>query len=146
MNESGKGSTLRAVLLWGVPLAAVAVGLAVWALGGRYVETDNAYVKADLVPLYPEIEAQVTEVLVAENARVEAGQVLLKLDPAAGSPRHAAERAQAYAKQHPLDDLGALHALRCAANSGSGRHDPSVRELCGLARRFLSRSPRSPLP
>ena len=81
MNESGKGSTLRAVLLWGVPLAAVAVGLAVWALGGRYVETDNAYVKADLVPLYPEIEAQVTEVLVAENARVEAGQVLLKLDP-----------------------------------------------------------------
>jgi membrane fusion protein (multidrug efflux system) len=49
MNESTKGSTLRAVLLWGVPLAAVLAGLAVWALGGRYVETDNAYVKADLV-------------------------------------------------------------------------------------------------
>lgn len=81
MNETARGSALRAVLLWGGPLVAVVAGLSIWALGGRYVETDNAYVKADLVPIYPEIEAQVTEVLIAENSRVEAGEVLLKLDP-----------------------------------------------------------------
>jgi membrane fusion protein (multidrug efflux system) len=74
-------SLLRSVLLWGVPVAALIVGLAVWAFGGRYIETDNAYVKADIVPIHPEIEAQVTEVPVAENTRVEAGQVLVKLDP-----------------------------------------------------------------
>lgn len=67
---------------------------------------------------------------------------LRKLDPAAGSPICAAERAQAYTKQHPLDDLGALHALRCSVNAGSGKHEPSVRELCSLARRFLDRSRR----
>lgn len=81
MTESRPKVPLRSLLLWGVPLLAVVGGLAVWALGGRLVETDNAYVKADLVPIHPEIEAQVTEVLIAENARVEAGQVLVKLDP-----------------------------------------------------------------
>ncbi|NBX58103.1 MAG: HlyD family secretion protein, partial [Gammaproteobacteria bacterium] len=70
MNETLNGKTtgrgMRAVLLWGVPIVALIVGSLVWATGGRYVETDNAYVKADLVPIHPEIEAQVTEVLAAE--------------------------------------------------------------------------------
>ena len=47
----------RGVLLWIVPAIAVLAGLLVWALGGRDVETDNAYLKADLVTLYPEIDA-----------------------------------------------------------------------------------------
>lgn len=81
MTEVRSMNTLRAGLLWGVPVLAVMAGIAVWALGGRLIETDNAYVKADLVPIHPEIEAQVTEVLVKENSRVEAGQVLVKLDP-----------------------------------------------------------------
>jgi len=101
MNETVKGSALRMVLLWAVPLAAVVAGIAIWALGGRYVETDNAYVKADLVPIYPEIEAQVTEVLVAENSRVESGDVLLKLDPESAEidVRRAAARLTAVREQ-----------------------------------------------
>ena len=85
---------VRVILLWGVPLLTLVAALLVWALGGRYIETDNAYIKADLVPIHPEIEAQVTEVLVTENARVEAGQVLVKLDPesAAIDERRAAAR------------------------------------------------------
>ena len=74
--------------------------------------------------------------------RKEHRRFLMKLDPAAGAPVSAAERAQAFVKLHPLDELGALHALRCAANAGSGKHQPSVRELCSLARRFLDRSRR----
>ena len=81
LNDETKGSGLRAVLLWGVPIVAVIIAVVIWATGGRYIETDNAYVKADLVPIHPEIEAQVTEVLVTENARVERGQVIAKLDP-----------------------------------------------------------------
>jgi len=77
----GPGRYSRAALLWGVPALALSVGLLIWATGGRYVETDNAYVKADLVPIYPEIEAQVSDVLVSENAQVTAGQVVVKLDP-----------------------------------------------------------------
>ncbi|NBW88734.1 MAG: hypothetical protein EBR51_02285 [Gammaproteobacteria bacterium] len=60
-------------MLWGVPLVAIVVGLFVWGLGGRLLETDNAYLKSDIVTIYPEVEGTVQEVLVAENASVAAG-------------------------------------------------------------------------
>ena len=50
--------------------------------GERFVDTDNAYVKADKVMIAPEISAAVAEVLVAENASVSKGQPLFKLDAA----------------------------------------------------------------
>lgn len=96
----------RGVLLWIVPAIAVLAGLLVWALGGRDVETDNAYLKADLVTLYPEIDAQVTEVLVEENQVVTAGQALVRLD------RAAAAIDVARAEAHLSSIRGELDALR----------------------------------
>jgi multidrug efflux pump subunit AcrA (membrane-fusion protein) len=96
----------RIVLLWIVPAIAVLAGLLVWALGGREVETDNAYLKADLVTLYPEIDAQVTEVLVEENQVVTAGQALVRLD------RAAAAIDVARAEAHLSSIRGELDALR----------------------------------
>jgi membrane fusion protein (multidrug efflux system) len=65
-----------------VPLiAALAVGV-VYIKGGRYVETDNAYIKADKVPVSAEVSGTVTDVLVDENQSVNAGQPLFRLDPA----------------------------------------------------------------
>lgn len=72
----------RLILLVVVPLiAALAVGV-VYLKGGRYVETDNAYVKADKVPVSAEVSGTVREVLVDENQSVNAGQPLFRLDPA----------------------------------------------------------------
>lgn len=78
-------SIWRVALLWAVPLLAILAGLSVWAFGGRYLETDNAYLKTDLVPVFPEIEARVSEVLVEENARVAEGTVIVKLDDEAAA-------------------------------------------------------------
>ena len=52
----------RGVLLWIVPAIAVLAGLLVWALGGRDVETDNAYLRADLVVVSPRIDGVVVGV------------------------------------------------------------------------------------
>ncbi|MHB1180409.1 MAG: HlyD family secretion protein [Sulfuricella sp.] len=72
----------RLILLVVVPLIAVlAVGI-VYLKGGRYVETDNAYIKADKVPISAEVSGTVKEVLVDENQSVIAGQALFRLDPA----------------------------------------------------------------
>lgn len=72
----------RLILLVVVPLiAALAVGV-VYIKGGRYVETDNAYIKADKVPVSAEVSGTVKEVLVEENLSVIAGQPLFRLDPA----------------------------------------------------------------
>ncbi len=72
----------RALLLYVVPLVAGLIGLALYLHGGRVVETDNAYVKADKVPMSSEVSGMVTEVFVRENEAVAAGQRLFRLDPA----------------------------------------------------------------
>ncbi|MGB7988083.1 MAG: HlyD family secretion protein, partial [Candidatus Methylophosphatis roskildensis] len=65
-----------------IPLIAiVGVGI-VYLRGGRYVETDNAYVKADKVPVSAEVSGPIKEVLVLENQPVAAGQVLFRIDAA----------------------------------------------------------------
>lgn len=82
-DRTVRRTSWRILLLWGVPSIALIAAALVWALGGRYVETDNAYLKSDVVTIYPEVEGTVQEVLVAENTSVQAGQLLLRIDRAA---------------------------------------------------------------
>ena len=77
-----QGRLLRLVLLVGVPTLALLVAIGFWLTGGRYITTENAYVRADIVQIAPEVAGRITEVLVRDHARVAAGAVLLRLDPA----------------------------------------------------------------
>jgi membrane fusion protein (multidrug efflux system) len=72
---------LRVALLLGVPLLVLLGALFVWRAGGRYVTAENAYVKADIVQIAPEVSGRVVDVAVRDHARVEAGSVLLRIDP-----------------------------------------------------------------
>jgi len=75
------GRTLkRTVFLIVIPLLAICVGLYLYAAGGRYVSTDNAYVKANVIIISPEVSGRVTSVLVANNQPVADDDVLLQLD------------------------------------------------------------------
>jgi membrane fusion protein (multidrug efflux system) len=48
---------------------------------GRYlVSTDDAYVKADSTIIAPKVSGYISEVLVADNAKVKAGQSLARID------------------------------------------------------------------
>jgi membrane fusion protein, multidrug efflux system len=48
---------------------------------GRYLETtDDAYVKADSTIIAPRVSGYISEVLVADNEKVEAGHVLARID------------------------------------------------------------------
>ncbi len=70
----------RTFFLVVIPLAAIGVGLYLYAAGGRYVTTNNAYVKANVIIISTEVSGRVTSMLVADNQAVEAGDVLLQLD------------------------------------------------------------------
>jgi membrane fusion protein, multidrug efflux system len=72
---------LRLVLLVMVPAVAISGFVLWWLAGGRYVATENAYVKADIAQIAPEIAGRVLEVRVRDHAQVKAGDVLLRLDP-----------------------------------------------------------------
>ncbi len=76
----GSRTLKRTVFLIVIPLLAICVGLYLYAAGGRYVSTDNAYVKANVIIISPEVSGRVTSVLVADNQSVEADDILLQLD------------------------------------------------------------------
>ncbi len=70
----------RRLLLWGLPLAVTVVAVWAYGSGGRYIDTDNAYVQRDRVDVAPQVSGDVREVLVAENQPVTPGQPVLVLD------------------------------------------------------------------
>ncbi len=75
-----KGSR-RLVLMIAVPLVLVLGGGYFWLNGGRYQDTDNAYVQQAKVSLSADIAGRVASVKVGENQLVKAGDVLFTIDP-----------------------------------------------------------------
>ncbi len=73
---------IRPLLLVVVPALAVLMALYIYARGGREVDTENAYVKANVVAVSSEVSGRVTEVSVRDNQLVAAGAPLFRLDPA----------------------------------------------------------------
>ena len=71
----------RLLLMTGVPLLLVAAGGWFWLTGGRYEDTDNAYVQQSKVSLSADVAGRVADVKVVENQTVKAGDVLFTIDP-----------------------------------------------------------------
>jgi len=71
---------LRMVLLVVLPVIALVGGGLVYMMGGRYIETDNAYVGAQKVLITPDISGKIVHVAVREGQHVEPGDELFTLD------------------------------------------------------------------
>jgi membrane fusion protein (multidrug efflux system) len=76
-----KGGSRRLILMVAVPLVLVVGGGYFWLTGGRYEDTDNAYVQQAKVSLSADIAGRITAVNVGENEVVKAGDVLFTIDP-----------------------------------------------------------------
>ena len=92
-------------MLVAVPIAAVLCGLMLWLWGGRYVTTENAYVKADIAQISAEIAGRVNDVLVQDHAEVRAGDVLLTLDREPFRVAHAKAEAELDATRAQVSTL-----------------------------------------
>jgi membrane fusion protein (multidrug efflux system) len=77
---SGRRRLRRRLLLLGPAIIILLSGY-FYLTGGRYVETENAYLKASKVAISAEVEGPITQVAVAENTHVKKGDVLFTLDP-----------------------------------------------------------------
>ena len=71
---------LRMVLLVVIPLAAVLVGVYIYAESGRYVTTENAYIKSNVIAISSDESGRVEWVGVDDNTLVREGQILFRLD------------------------------------------------------------------
>lgn len=67
-----------AFLIFG-PVVIAGVSAWLYLQGGRFVETDNAYLKAHITSISSEIPGKVIEVIPADNDRVGRGEVLIRL-------------------------------------------------------------------
>lgn len=76
-----RGKRLRTVLMALGPILAIGGGLWYWFGRPGVVETDNAYIKQDIVSVAGEVTGLVTSVKVKENQHVKAGDVLFTIDP-----------------------------------------------------------------
>src|SRR5690349_10573573 len=74
------GRVLARAFMWSLPFLAAAIALFFWLSSGRYVETDNAYVKGDRVYIATELSGPIVEVSVRENQHVSRGQQIYRLD------------------------------------------------------------------
>ena len=71
----------RLFLLIVVPLAAIAAGSYVYLTGGRFVTTENAYVKNDIIQVSADIEGRVVDIAVRDHQEVRSGDLLFRIDP-----------------------------------------------------------------
>ena len=71
----------RFVLLIVIPVAALIGASYLYAITGRFVTTDNAYVKAHIIAVSTDLDGRVVEVNIRNNQRVRAGELLFRLDP-----------------------------------------------------------------
>ena len=72
---------LRLFLLVVVPLLVAVGGAVAWQNGGRFISTENAYVKADIAQISAEVGGQVVDIAIRDHEAVKAGQLLVRIDP-----------------------------------------------------------------
>jgi len=95
--------TVLAVLL---VLAALALyGRYYWTTGRFLVSTDDATVQADSVIISPRVSGYISAVLVQDNQRVAAGQVLARIDDRLHRAAFAEARADVAAARASIDNL-----------------------------------------
>lgn len=76
-----KRSGRRLALMLAVPLILAAGGGYFWLTGGRFVDTDNAYVQQPKISLSSDVAGRIVSVAVKDNQLVRAGDTLFAIDP-----------------------------------------------------------------
>jgi len=107
----------RLALYCAIGLGAIAVAAYGyhWVTVGRFIEsTDDAYVGGDITVIAPKVAGFIDQVAVTDNQRVEAGDLLVKLDDRDYRAALARAEAAAEAQRATLANLDATRRLQSA--------------------------------
>lgn len=96
------------------PLAAAMFGGYYYLTSGRFVSTDNAYIKADKIAVSADISGRVVEVFVDTDHVVKRGTLLFRIDPEPFRIALARAEAQLAAAVQEADAVRALYDQRLA--------------------------------
>lgn len=141
------GNPMRRKALTAVALVVAVAGIAYgiyWALVlNHYEYTDNAYVQGNVVQLTPQVGGTVVAISVDDTDRVEAGQWLVRLDPA--DAEVALEQARAQLAQ-TVREVRSLYANNSTLAAQIALHEADLaRAQAELAKAREELSRRTPL-
>ena len=100
-------SRRKRIAILAIVAAAIAAILYAWQLppfGGRFEQTDNAYVRGQTTIISPQVSGYVSEVAVSDFEDVKPGQVLVRIDDRIYSARVAQARANVLREVANLDN------------------------------------------
>jgi len=121
-------------------LVALIIGGFFWWQGKqRWEATDNAFVQADTTLVSPQLAGYVSEVLVADNQRVTAGQILVRLDDADQRARLAQAEAGLAAAIAAVGNVDARAAQEQATVAARAASVTQAQAQAGLARAQVDR-------
>lgn len=113
-NQTDGRFTSRQFLMIVLPALALALIGYFYLTSGRYVSTDNAYIKADKVAVSPDVGGRIIQVFVHENEEVKAGDPLFQIDPAPYKLALAEADAQLLAAASNVKSLKAKYQMTVA--------------------------------
>lgn len=109
-------------MIWSLPVLATIGAAIVWLWSGRYIATENAYVKADIAQVSAEVAGRVIEIKVRDHAPVKRGSVLLSLDPEPFQIALARAEAEAdFARAQVSTLVASLHEANSELNEAEHR-------------------------
>jgi membrane fusion protein (multidrug efflux system) len=112
----------RLLLLTLGPIVLLAAGGYYYVTSGRYVATENAYIKKEKIAISADVSGPVRYVGARENQIVEPGQVLFQLDPARYRIALARREAEIESARSEVEALRAVYRQK-AAELEVARHD-----------------------
>jgi membrane fusion protein, multidrug efflux system len=128
------------LIVGGIAAIAVAIGGVVWWQGKqRWEATENAFVQADTTEVSPQIDGYVVEVLVRDNQRVEAGQILIRLDDADARANLAQAEANLAALQAGVQNVDARAEQEQAVIASRAAAVSQAQAQADLARQQVNR-------
>jgi len=80
LREASDRNLIRPVLMYALPALVLLVAGYMWITGGRYVSTDDAYVRSAKLMVSAQVSGAVSDVDVREGQYVHKGDVLFRLD------------------------------------------------------------------
>jgi membrane fusion protein, multidrug efflux system len=101
---------LRLVLLIVIPVIALAIAGYFYLVSGRFISTENAYLKSDIVQISTVLDGQVVQVAVKDHSNVSKGDLLFRLDPKPFEIQVAQAEAELASARTAIETLRAVHA------------------------------------
>ena len=121
---------LRLPLMLAGPVLVLLAGGYWYLTGGRYVSTDDAYVQAARVAISTDVSGRVVKIDVKDNERINAGQMLFRLDPRPFRIAVDEAKAQLAAVRYQIHALKATyHQKRADVRAAEATTDYQEREF-----------------